>query len=108
MVDGMSERRHSKRYLRRFLREMVELVGMRVIKGPKVQVYKGDLQGWVILAESHSSIHVEGFEIHVDLFSCQRYETQGPMEFIIQRIKLTNVSWQAVERPMPEPIRREQ
>jgi S-adenosylmethionine/arginine decarboxylase-like enzyme len=103
MVDGLTEWRHTKRYLRRSLRDMVEMVGMRVIKGPKVEGKKRQLQGWVILAESHATIHVSGSGVHVDLFSCKYYDTAEPLAFIVARLRLTNVMWQVVERPMPEP-----
>lgn len=101
MVDGLSRLLFTNDYLQAFLRDVVELVGMHVIMGPVVQGGRNKWDGWVVLAESHAAIHVHQDIAHVDLFSCQWFETDHPIDFIQHRLKLTDMRIEVLERPMP-------
>ena len=103
LVDGLTRMSFTHLYLVKFLEDLVTMVGMQVILGPYVEEQPKGWQGWAVLAESHTAIHVSGKEVHVDLFSCQSYDTEGPMAFILMRLKMTNVRFQVIERPMPLP-----
>ena len=105
MVDAFTRMRFTASYLESYLRDVVELVGMQVVMGPFVQGCKRNIwDGWVVLAESHAAIHVHGDECHVDLFSCQWFDTRIPLELMCQRLKLSHVKVEVLERPMPGPI----
>lgn len=76
MVDGLTTMRFTHPYLVSFMEDLVALVDMRIILGPNVLGEKTQWQGWAVLAESHTSIHVEGDEVHADLFSCAGTSTR--------------------------------
>jgi len=104
MVDAFTRMSFTASYLERFLRDTVSLVGMQVILGPFVQGERNVWDGWVVLAGSHAAIHVHGDECHVDLFSCQWFNTAIPLEFMCRRLKLSQTRIEVRERPMPGPI----
>jgi len=104
MVDAFTRMSFTASYLERFLRDTVSLVGMQVILGPFVQGDHSVWDGWVVLAESHAAIHVHGGECHVDLFSCQWFDTRIPLELMCHRLKLSQMKVEVRERPMPDPI----
>jgi S-adenosylmethionine/arginine decarboxylase-like enzyme len=104
MVDGLTRMSFTALYLERFLRDAVELVGMQVILGPFVQGERNIWDGWVVLAESHAAVHVHGGRCHVDLFSCQWFDTDVPLAFMCHRLKLSQTRIEVRERPMPDPI----
>jgi S-adenosylmethionine/arginine decarboxylase-like enzyme len=104
MVDGITMMRFTENYLVNYLRDVVELVGMRVIMGPFVEGRGSAWSGWVVLAESHAAIHVHGDRCHVDLFSCQWFDVEVPLAFMYHRLKLLQTRIEVRERPMPEAI----
>jgi S-adenosylmethionine/arginine decarboxylase-like enzyme len=104
MVDGLTMMTFTASYLERFLRDVVELVGMQVIMGPVALGARNMWDGWVVLAESHAAVHIHRQQCHVDLFSCQRFDVGAPLEFIRQRLKLAQMNIEVRERPMPEAI----
>ena len=104
MVDGRTMMTFTASYLESSLRAVVELVGMQVVMGPVVLGAGHIWDGWVVLAESHAAVHVHGGECHVDLFSCQRFDVGAPLEFIRQRLKLSQMKVEVRERLMPNPI----
>jgi S-adenosylmethionine/arginine decarboxylase-like enzyme len=103
MVDGHTMMAFTASYLEQFLRDAVKVVGMTVIMGPVVLGTRHIWDGWVVLAESHAAVHVYGRECHADLFSCQRFDIEAPLEFIRHRLKLSDMNVEVRERPMPEP-----
>ena len=104
MVDGLTMMRFTASYLKTYLRDVVESVGMQVVMGPFVEGRGNVWGGWVVLAESHAAIHVHGEECHVDLFSCHWFDTAIPLALMRQRLKLSQVKVEVLERPMPGPI----
>ena len=104
MVDGVTLMSFAAPYLERFLRDAVAMVGMQVIAGPFVYG-RGDVwDGWVLLAESHATIHVRGEQCHVDLFSCKGFDVEEPVAFMCHRLKLSKYRIEVMERVMPEVI----
>ena len=104
MVDAFTRMRFTASYLESYLRDVVELVGMRVVMGPFVKGGGNVWDGWVVLAESHAAIHVHGERCHVDLFSCRHFEVEMSLEFMCHRLKLSRVEAEVRERLMPDPI----
>ena len=70
--------------LERFLLDFPEQIGMSRITEPSVVTYSGQkpldagVSGFVIIAESHISIHTfphRGY-VNVDIFSCKEFDTE--------------------------------
>ena len=104
MVDGRTMMHFTASYLENYLRNVVELVGMQVVMGPVVLGTGHIWDGWVVLAESHAAVHIHRQQCHIDLFSCQRFDVGAPLEFIRQRLKLSDMKVEVRERLMPDPI----
>jgi len=104
MVDGITEMSFTARYLQQFLLDVVGMVGMQVIMGPFVHGQRSTWDGWVVLAESHAAIHIQGEACHVDLFSCQRFAVDVALGFIEYRLKLSHRNVEVIERIMPRVI----
>lgn len=71
---------HQSQDIERFLRSLVERIGMRILAGPLVSTeWNGTspagCSGVVILSESHAAIHtyVLDSQLFLDLFSCRRF-----------------------------------
>jgi S-adenosylmethionine decarboxylase len=75
-----------------FLNTLPDKIGMTKITQPYVFPYSGlvpednGITGYVIIAESHLSIHtfVEKGYAFIDLFSCKPFDTNTAKDFIIQ------------------------
>ena len=71
--------------LKNWLLSMPEKIGMKMIMKPKVVFYKdcphedGGVSGFIMIAESHISIHTYPFDsqasgFYADIFSCKRFD----------------------------------
>lgn len=94
-----------------FLSELVAKAGMTVINGPVVE-YTGctnerwspatvtGLSGYVVLAESHASFHtfVEHKYVFLDIFSCKNFETVDLIDWVTERLKVTDMDEVLEER----------
>jgi len=100
LVDGTTQMSFTAEYLRRFLTDLVHEVGMTVVLGPGVVRTKHTWDAWVVLAESHALLHARCDVVHVDLFSCKGYDTTQLLELITARLKLVDVGWRVIERPI--------
>ena len=104
LVEGHTLMRFTQPYLVRFQEDLVEAVGMRVIHGPNVVGGPKNWYGITILAESHTTLHVAGDTVWLDLFSCTWYDHKPALELMINRLKLTSVNHHVIKRKMPSPI----
>jgi S-adenosylmethionine/arginine decarboxylase-like enzyme len=104
MVDGITLMSFTAPYLERFLRDAVGVVGMKVVAGPFVYGRGDTWDGWVLLAESHATVHIYGEQCHVDLFSCRGFDVEEPVALIRHRLKLSKQRLEVIERVMPEVI----
>lgn len=73
----------------RFLKTLVERVGMRILAGPMTAEEAGPedkrgCSGVVILYESHAALHTypDLGEAFLDIFSCKAYETATVLEVL--------------------------
>ncbi len=85
-----------------FLDEYPDAIGMTKITPPHVYVYAGQVpedvgvSGFVIIAESHISIHTfpKRQYVNIDVFSCKEFDTQRAMAQLKERFGLKTVrSW---------------
>ena len=93
--------------LYRFLLDLPARLGMQVIFGPAVHKREGDWLGFVIIAESHVSIHTSGATAFVDVFSCKEFEVETALAYIGECFQLSTMDVHLLERIMPakEPVR---
>ena len=74
-------------------------IGMIKISQPKVSKYVGakpqdwGVSGFVLIAESHISIHTfpERSYINVDIFSCKEFDAEGAVRDFQQKFRLAEV-----------------
>ena len=104
MVDGITLMSFTTPYLDRFLRDVVAAVKMKVIAGPFVYGRGSIWDGWVLLAESHATIHVYREQCHIDLFSCKGFDEEDPLALMRHRLKLSSQRFEVIERVMPEVV----
>ena len=85
-----------------FLDEFPSLIGMNKISSPHVYKYVGDVpedwgvSGFVVIAESHISIHTfpDRRYVNIDIFSCKEFDGKGTLDKLQSRFDLANVrSW---------------
>lgn len=81
-------------FVRKFLLDFPEFIGMHRISEPQITEYegrpgsfdKGGISAFVLLAESHVSIHTfpaDGFA-SVDIFSCKEFDVSKAQEFLMK------------------------
>lgn len=94
MLDGKMARSLTPPEYGRFLGDLVALVGMAVIHGP---VAKQDY-AWVVLAESHAMLHVQGDVAFLDVFSCKMFDQETVIRAAVERLGLTDACWRLLQR----------
>ena len=89
-------------------------IGMTKIAPPRVYRYMGSkpedwgISGFVLIAESHISIHTfpERGYVNIDVFSCKGFDSEWVLKDIQLKFELTEVSSYLLERG-PEYSRKE-
>ena len=89
-----------------FLQRVPDYIGMTTISDPKVQRYKGTnpldwgLSGFVLIAESHISVHTfpGRKHINIDVFSCKKFDVDKVIEYAIRLFSIDVVTTNILER----------
>jgi S-adenosylmethionine decarboxylase len=114
MVDGYGcdpSRLDDEEFIRRFLSEFPEDIGMTKLMSPYVVGYEGTdretcgLSGFVLIAESHVSIHTfpsEGY-VSIDVFSCKPFDTRAAETEIVKRFGITRLEHNILDRGIEYP-----
>jgi S-adenosylmethionine decarboxylase len=92
--------------VRRFLDECPDKLGMTKMIEPQVYTYRGQvpedwgLSGFVLIAESHISVHTfpDRGHINIDVFSCKEFDSEASLQDIKETFDLTDVKVWAMER----------
>ncbi|MFN3974575.1 MAG: S-adenosylmethionine decarboxylase [Dehalococcoidia bacterium] len=120
-IDGYTayaDRLTSTEVVYRFLDTCPEAIGMTKITRPAVITYRGPvpedwgLSGFVIIAESHISVHTfpERLFVHVDIFSCKPFDHQKAQALVAEAFALGRArSWlleRGLEHYSPEEAQR--
>ena len=92
--------------VRRFLNDYPDALGMTRITEPRVLEYQAPkpedsgVTGFVIIAESHISIHTfpERAYVNVDLFSCQAFDHQRALDDVKSLFDLEDVQTWLLDR----------
>ena len=89
-----------------FLDEYPDSIGMTKIIPPQVYTYHGrtpedwGVSGFVIIAESHISIHTfpdRGY-VNIDIFSCKEFDASESLEVVKDKFSLPEVKVWELER----------
>ncbi|MBI2886808.1 MAG: adenosylmethionine decarboxylase [Chloroflexi bacterium] len=86
-------------------------IGMTKIMPPYVFKYHGvkpedwGLSGFVLIAESHISIHTfpERGYINIDVFSCKTFDADAAVDFMKEQFGLSHVNTRVLERGLEYP-----
>jgi S-adenosylmethionine decarboxylase len=89
------------KFVLKFLNDLPDLIGMHKIAEPFAISYpgnpnsfdKGGISAFVIIAESHISIHTFPFQryISVDIFSCKHFDVDKATEFIVKSFEAKKI-----------------
>ncbi len=93
-------------HVRSFLNEYPASISMTKIIDPSVHIYRGPkpedwgVSGFVIIAESHISIHTfpaRGY-INIDVFSCKEFDVDQALEEVGQRFAMGSARHWVLDR----------
>lgn len=101
--------------LRRFLDEFPSTLGMTKICEPKIieydapKVEDSGVTGFVIIAESHISVHTFPHRqlVNIDIFSCKSFDAQQALEAVKRLFGLQEVETWILERGLEHSERRQ-
>lgn len=118
-IDGFGGDREllgSETLVRELLDTFPGEINMTKISEPFVFEYSGikpedwGVTGFVIIAESHISVHTfpdHGY-VWVDIFSCKEFEAPGALDKIVSTFGLSHVTQHILERGLEYPHAAEQ
>lgn len=109
VIDGYGgdvEKMWDQQLVRDFLDQFPSKLGMTPITEPQVLKYTGDnvedagVSGFVIIAESHISIHTfpNRQYVNIDIFSCKSFDDQRALAEAKQLFDLTEVKTWLLDR----------
>lgn len=92
--------------VRRFLDTYPDAIKMTKITQPAVHIYRGPkpedwgVSGFVIIAESHISVHTfpDRGHVNVDVFSCKEFDAAGAVAEIRQVFSIAKVKTWTLDR----------
>lgn len=99
----------------RFLDEYPDVIGMTKVAPPQVYTYHGKvpgdwgISGFVIIAESHISVHTfpdRGY-VNIDIFSCRDFDVSSSIDDVKQTFALLDVKVWTMERGLDYMTQRE-
>jgi len=104
--NGNSEILQNQTLIYKFLEELPNKIGMVKLIDPQVNKYKGkDSQDWgisgfVIIAESHISVHTFPSRkyINIDVFSCKNFDVKKTISQVKSDFKLENIKYWTIDR----------
>ncbi len=93
-------------HVRRFLDEFPASISMTKITEPSVHVYRGPVpedwgvSGFVIIAESHISVHTfpDRAYVNIDVFSCLDFDAEDALARVRERFAMGNVKHWVLDR----------
>ena len=109
VVDGYGadpQKLQDEELVSRFLDEYPSAIGMTKIISPQVYTYRGKtpedwgLSGFVLIAESHISIHTfpdRGY-VNIDIFSCKEFDPAASLGDVKATFSLADVRVWTLER----------
>lgn len=109
VVDGYGadpDRLQDEELLYRFLDEYPHAIGMTKMIRPQVYTYRGKtpedwgLSGFVLIAESHISVHTfpDRRYVNIDIFSCKEFDAASSLKDVEEAFSLPEVRVWTLER----------
>ena len=109
VVDGYGadpEKLQDEDLLYRFLDEYPDAIGMTKMIPPQVYTYRGrtpedwGLSGFVLIAESHISVHTfpDRRYVNIDVFSCKEFDPTSSLRDVEETFSLPQVRVWTLER----------
>lgn len=101
LLDGQTGlQKLSRKWLRKFLEESVEVVQMQKISEPVVAVWPNGkhARGQVLLAESHIEIHWDYPYLLLDLYSCKEFRVEEVVLWIADQWEGIQGSYTIIRR----------
>lgn len=100
------ERLSDKRFIENFILELVEIAKMKAITKPNVLYYEHEekeesgVTGFVIIADSHISVHTYPFKesLYLDLFSCKIFDSKKIIRFIKETFQPGSITDRLIKR----------
>jgi len=114
MVDGYGcdpARLDDEDFVRTFLNEFPDEIGMTKLMSPQVVGYAeadskvSGLSGFVLIAESHVSVHtfpLDGY-VSIDVFSCKPFDTRAAEKEIVRRFGIAHLERNILDRGIEYP-----
>lgn len=114
MLDGYGcdrSRLESEEFIYDFLYQFPDDIGMTKIMQPSVLKYSGasvdecGISGFVLIAESHVSIHTfpaAGY-VSIDIFSCKSFDLGAAEREIVQRFGISRLEKNVLDRGIEYP-----
>lgn len=114
MLDGYGcdrSRLESEEFIYRFLEEFPDDIGMTKIMQPCVLKYSDadssecGVSGFVLIAESHVSVHTfpESGYVSIDIFSCKSFDIGMAEREIAERFNIARVEKNVLDRGVEYP-----
>ena len=109
VIDGYGgdpEKLEDAGLIHRFLDEYPPLLGMTKVAPPRVHTYHGrhpedwGISGFVLIAESHISIHTfpDRRYANIDIFSCREFDASPALEDVKEALSLSEVRVWTLDR----------
>lgn len=102
------ENLNSKKKIKNFLLEATKKISMKPISKPFVLYYnsknkrESGITGFIILAESHISIHTYPLKnfASIDIYSCNEFDYRSLIKFVKNNFKTNKVKTKLIKRPL--------
>ena len=98
LFEGESNKLVTDLQVARFLEACPTRIGMTAISLPLIVTTESGCCGYVIIAESHISVHVRGLQVLGDIFSCKTFEVEPAMELARGLLGLGKISVDRLQR----------
>ncbi|MBU1289815.1 S-adenosylmethionine decarboxylase [Patescibacteria group bacterium] len=100
------EKLSSKKFVENFIFELVKIAEMKAIIKPKVLYYEHEekeesgVTGFVIIADSHVSIHTYPFKesLYLDLFSCKKFNSRKIVNLVQKTFEPKKLTKKLIKR----------
>ncbi len=101
-VDNLS----NERFIKNLILDLIKITGMKAITKPSVLYYEhkekkeSGITGFVIISDSHTSIHAYPFKksLYLDLFSCRNFGSKEIINCIKEIFKPEKLTKRIIRR----------
>lgn len=108
MYSCSKEKLNDVEFIRQILNELPELINMTKISEPEITYYSGDettfdnggISAFVIIAESHISVHtfVKQQFVFFDIFSCKEFDVEQAERYLLEKFQPKKVEKHLITR----------